>query len=184
MKLLAIIFICLCTSVLIGQNTIEDELRSSLEAGLSFENYKNHFTPRFSINLYRTESNILHFSPSFRLEEGLNEISAWSISNDFWNEYRKYLGKSSKVFLSHGLTLRTGFSTADSFLDEASRYEWQGASLALGYRLGFGYRIDKHFTFTGTINPRGNLQVLDDDFEFSNSIKLQAPLNFGLNYRF
>ena len=184
MKNFLLSFLCLLTVGLFGQTDPNGLGSKPFEIGLGFETYGNSFVPKIDLNYYLSDKRIIHFSPGFGVVGGAGGLSGWRVNAELWNEYRRYLGAEQKWFFSHGFTGRLSFSTLGTLGDQESNLDWSGTSAALGYKLGIGYKINDHFTITGNINPRGNYQIFTDDFSFSNTIKFQAPLRLGLNYRF
>jgi len=121
----------------------------------------------------------LHFNGNFGLTGSKNGLGI-AVGFDFWNEYRKYLGRNDNWFLSIGFTANTGYSN----LSFNENQNLSGYNIGLGYKLGIGYKINERFTLTGTTNPRLNYQLLDRNGIITNRLQLQAPVNFGVNYRF
>lgn len=134
--------------------------------------------PFINYRYYRTDKKMLHFSLT-----GAYSPFYQSAGVRFWNERRKYLGADQKWFFSRGLTLNAGFSNFDYELNWSNPSELVGMSFGVGYGLGLGYQLDKHFTITSKFEPSLNLLHTKSGAR-TNSLKFRSPLSIGLNYRF
>ena len=176
------ISILLCSNI---QAQITDKVvgrpeLSKHEFGLNFGNTSS--APgglTFSYNRYLSEKHILHFAIT-PLAYGGNAGLIGSF--EFWNEKRKFIGKTGNMFLSHGLEFNIG--DRNKFLTQIPGEPLKSAfASGLGYNIGFGHIINDRLTFTAIAKPRVNYYRLNSN-GITHSIKPELNLSFGVNYRF
>lgn len=153
---------------------------SKNEIGISFGNTSGIGNGiLFSFNRYLSEKHILHFSFTPFFAGG---ASGFNGTFEFWNERRKFIGKTGNMFLSHGLEFNIG-DRNKNLVQIAGEPNKSVIATGLGYNIGFGHIINDRLTFTATLKPRLNYYRLNDN-GISHSLKRELNLNFGVNYRF
>lgn len=176
MKKLFLFAMMFATVSIFAQNDNNDKNKNKASNELSafeLQATRGGWFPDFGLNFYLKERTILKVSALKGGFVNFGEASHNSVAEiRTFLEFRKPIGQG-KVFLSHGPEVGYAYKSG----------EFDNHTFRMGYNIGAGYQINKHFTAGSYINPYISLNESTVDFRHGRLFS-GALSNVYLAYRF